>query len=272
MEREKKIRLIALDLDGTLTNSEKIITDYTKDVLRRAMEQGLSVALASGRATPGVLPLASQLELEQRGGFALSYNGARITDLTKGQVLHESAVPREHIGELYQFAAEQGVNLLSYSPDHEIVTERSNQWVELESKICGIPCRLVPDLKAELSYPVPKLLMTVEPCRMEEVEAKLAKQFEGRLEVFHSSPYFLEVMDYGYNKGTALAVLLNKLGLSREQLMACGDSGNDLAMIRMAGLGVAMGNADAAVKAEADYVTASNDEDGVAKAIEKFVL
>ncbi|MBQ8599693.1 MAG: HAD family phosphatase [Oscillospiraceae bacterium] len=273
MEKEKDIRLIALDLDGTLTNSEKIITAHTKDILRRAMEQGVYVALASGRPTPGVLPLAHELELEKQGGFALSYNGGRITDMRSGELLHESHVPQELIPELCQFAADNGVNIISYSPMNEVVTENpDDQWVELETRISGIPCRKVPDLAAELTYPVPKLLITVDPSRMEEVEQKLAKQFEGRLEVFHSSPFFLEMMEYGYNKGAALNVLLNKLELTKDHLMACGDSGNDIAMIRLAGIGVAMGNAEDAVKAQADYVTASNDEDGVAKAIEKFVL
>ena len=108
--------------------------------------------------------------------------------------------------------------------------------------------------------------------RLAELEPQMQAHFAGRIDVYHSEPYFLEAMPLGCTKATALEMLLDKLGLSRENLMVCGDSGNDLAMIRFAGLGVAMGNADEDVKAQADFVSTSNDEDGVAVAIEKFVL
>ena len=106
----------------------------------------------------------------------------------------------------------------------------------------------------------------------DEVEERMAAQFMPRIDVYHSAPFFIEAMPVGVNKGESLAILLEKLGMTAENLMACGDSGNDLAMIKLAGIGVAMGNAEDYVKEAADFVSADNDHDGVAVALEQFVL
>lgn len=273
MEKNKDIRLIALDLDGTLLNSKKEITPRTCAALEAAMAKGVRVVLASGRSLRGVLPTARKLDLERKHGFIISWNGAYVEDLTSHEVMHERLLPAEIVPELCAYAKEQDMGIMTYDPEGVSVSETPDmEWIHWEAVANGIPQRGVEDLVKEVTYPLHKMLLAFHPSRLEALEPPMVEHFAGRLDVYHSETCFLEAMPLGCTKASALEVLLQKLGLSRDNLLACGDSGNDVAMLRFAGIGVAMGNADDAVKAQADVVTASNDEDGIAEVIEKFVL
>ncbi len=268
-------KIITLDLDGTLTNAQKEITPRTLQALLRAQEEGIIVVLASGRPTYGIAPLADQLHLDHFGGFVLSYNGGKIIDwrtrsVVYEQVLHPSLPPR-----LHTYAEREGLPILTYT-EKEILTahEGEDEYMAEEARINKMPVRRVPDfLKAvrELGGSPTKCLMTGHPDRLiplvEEMQADLGEE----MEIFRSAPFFIELMPKGIDKAQSLQRLLDHLGLQREQLVACGDGFNDLTMIRFAGLGVAMANAEEAVKAEADYITASNEEDGVADVVERFL-
>ena len=135
-----------------------------------------------------------------------------------------------------------------------------------------IPVRQVENLPAEVTYPINKLLLTGDPADMPHVEELMQQEFAGKLSICRSQPFFIETMPLGVGKDTSLEILLRAKGLTPANLMACGDGWNDLPMIRLAGLGVAMGNAQAPVKAAADWLTADNDHDGVGLAVEKFIL
>ncbi len=273
MDKKRDIRLIALDLDGTLTNSEKIVTQKTKEAIWAAMDKGVEVVLASGRLTQGIEFIARELELYQRGGYILSYNGAYIVDLKTGKPLHQRLLDPVFVPELCDFAKKQNVAIATFRPDGLFVSDTDNdRYFTEDARNCRCPITAVEDLEKEVTFPIPKMLLSVEPSRLAEVEAAMVKQFEGRIDVYHSSPFFLEAMPLNCTKGGSLAILLEKLGLTAENLMACGDSANDLDMIRLAGMGVAMGNADDDVKAAAEFISADNDHDGVAVAIEQFIL
>lgn len=268
-----EIKVLALDLDGTLTNSQKIITPRTRAALDAAMEKGVTIVLASGRPTVGVRPVAEQLDLPRRGGCILSYNGGTVVDCTTWHTLYKKRLPAAIVPELCAFAARQDVAVLTYD-DRGIVTERPDDpWVQQEAAINHIPVHRVEDLAVYVNYPVSKMLFALDPARMDQVEAAAQKRFAGRLDVYRSCGFFLEAMPLGVTKDAGLAALLGRMGLCRKNLMACGDGMNDLPMLRYAGVGVAMQNADAAVKLGADYVTrADNDHDGVAEAVELFIL
>lgn len=269
----KKIKMLALDLDGTLTNSEKVITPKTRQVLEKAMDAGVTVVLASGRPTVGIRPLAKELELEKRGGCILAYNGGKIVDCATGETLYQKQFPQEMIRPVCDFVKEMQVNVLSYDANGIVTEQPEDEWAGREGVICKVPLQKVDDLAAYLDYPVSKLLITLDPNRMAEVEAEAKRRFGTQLGVFRSCDCFIEVVPQGVSKDVSLAALLERKGLTREELMAVGDGMNDLPMLRFAGLGVAMANADPAVKAEADAVTlADNDHDGVAEAIEQYIL
>ena len=265
-------RVLALDLDGTLTNSEKIITPRTKQALLEAADAGTTVVLASGRPTVGIWPLARELELEKRGGCILSYNGGKIIDCKTGQTLVQHAFPPEVIPTVCTFARYWNVVALTYDANGIVTEQPDNPYVQEEARINKIPVRKVDDLAAEITWPINKLLLVGDPVDMPHVEELMQQEFAGRLSIYRSAPFFIETMPLGVEKSASLSLLLKVMGLSPKDLMACGDGWNDLPMIQFAGLGVAMANAVPQVRAAADFVTKDNDHDGVGLAVEKFIL
>lgn len=265
-------KVLALDLDGTLTDSKKQITPRTEAALRKAAAKGVRIVLASGRPTVGVQPLADRLDLAENGGCILSYNGGRIVDCKTGQTLVQHAFPPELVGPVCEFAHEAGIVALTYDAQGILTEDPDNPYVQEEARINGIPARKVDDLASAVTFPVNKFLLVGDPERMPHAEEMMQQRFAGKLSIYRSQPFFIETMPLGVEKAASLALLLRTMGLFDKNLMACGDGWNDLPMIQYAGMGVAMGNAVPPVKAAADYVTADNDHDGVGLAVEKFIL
>ncbi len=273
MEFKNNIQLIALDLDGTLTNSDKIVTERTKDALKKAMDKGVKIVLASGRLPQGIEFIARELEMQERGGYILAYNGGYIADAKSGEVLYRRLLSAEFVPELCEFARKNQVALATFAEDGTFYSESvEDRWLVEDAGNCRCPLKKVDDLAQSVNFPIHKMLVSVEPQRRNEIEERMATQFVPRIDVYHSAPFFIEAMPVGVNKGESLAILLEKLGMTSANLLACGDSGNDLAMIKLAAIGVAMGNAEDYVKEAADFVSSDNDHDGVAEAIERFIL
>lgn len=272
MEKAKQIpyRAIALDLDGTLTNHEKVVTPKTREALLKAASEGAVIILASGRPTYGIEPVAECLELNQRGGYILSYNGGNIVNAKTGEKLFSQFLPDEVIPELYAYAKEHGHALLGYA-GNEIITEMpDDQYVKEESRINKMNIRKVDNLFESLEPHPTKLLMTGDPTLMLKAEEELVEKLGDRMDIFRSAPFFLELVPKGIDKAKSLTRLLTKINLTPADLIAFGDGYNDLSMLKLAGMGVAMENAAPEVRAEADYVTLSNEEDGVAAALTHF--
>lgn len=265
-----KYSIIALDLDGTLTNHQKEVTPRTRTALFRAMEEGASVVLASGRPTYGIRPVADCLELEKRGGYILSYNGGKIIDWKTKEVLYAKQLPDGVIPLLHGYARRNGYALLGYAGG-EILTEvPDDKYVHEEARINKMDIRKVDSLPEHLEKNPIKLLLTGEPDQMVKAEAELMDIIGDRMDVFRSAPFFIELVPKGIDKALSLQRLLSRLRLTAADLIAFGDGYNDLSMLRYAGMGVAMANAMPEVRAEADYVTLSNEEDGVAAALDRF--
>jgi len=266
-----KYKIIALDIDGTLASSEHKILPETKDALIAAQEKGLKVILASGRPTPGVMNLAKALKLDEFGGFILSYNGGRITNMKTKEIIHEVFLTPEEAHEIYDLATENKVNIMAYDGD-DIITEREDEYSQLESHINTMPLRLTDDFKKAVVNDTIKTLTTGDPEILAEIEQKYIEKFGERFSISRSLPFFLEVMPLGINKALSLGRLLNKLDMTPADMVACGDGFNDIEMVKYAGLGVAMGNAVDEVKAASDYVTRSNDDNGIVDVLEKFIF
>ena len=268
-------RLISLDLDGTLTNSDKVITPHTFEVLMRAQAAGVRLVLCSGRPTYGIAALARQLKLEENGGFVLSCNGANIIDWITGDLLFRQPLEARFLPKLLELADAHGLPLLTYCGDCILATRNDSVYLDEEARINQMPVEVVTDFIAEASRlegGAPKCLIPGDPELLVELEEKMKTIFGDALSISRSAPFFLEIMAPGVGKDHSLARLLAHLDLSREQLIAFGDGFNDLTMLRFAGMGVAMANAADEVKAVADFVTLSNDEDGVGHAVEQWVL
>ena len=263
-------RAIALDLDGTLTNHDKVVTPRTRQALLKAQEQGAIIILASGRPTYGIVPVAECLELEKRGGYILSYNGGNIVNAKTGEKLFSQFLPDAVIPILYKYAKEKSHALLGYA-GNEIITEMPDDpYVKEESRINKMNIRKVDNLLDALEPHPTKLLMTGDPTDMIKAEEELVEILGEKMDIFRSAPFFLELVPKGIDKAQSLLRLLSKINLTPADLMAFGDGYNDLSMLKLAGVGVAMANAAPEVRADADYVTLSNEEDGVAAALLHF--
>lgn len=263
-------RAIALDLDGTLTNHDKVVTPRTRQALLQAESKGAIIILASGRPTYGIVPVAECLELEKRGGYILSYNGGNIVNAKTGEKLFSQFLPDAVIPILYKYAKEKNHALLGYA-GNEIITEMpDDQYVKEESRINKMNIRKVDNLLDALEPHPTKLLMTGDPTDMIKAEEELVEILGEKMDIFRSAPFFLELVPKGIDKAQSLLRLLSKINLTPADLMAFGDGCNDLSMLKLAGVGVAMANAAPEVRADADYVTLSNEEDGVAEALLHF--
>ena len=267
-----RYEMLVLDLDGTLTNSEKKITPPTKQALLEIQEAGKKVVLASGRPTPGITPLAEMLDLAKYGSYILAFNGARIINCRTGQIVYDKTVPTSAIPEVYNIVKEfQDVDVITYT-DKEIISGiKSNKFDEIEAMITGMPIVEVENFVEYIDFPINKFLVTGEPEVLDEVAKVLKKRFHSFLNVYKSQPFFLEVVPQNIDKANSLQKLLNSIGLTADQMICCGDGMNDLSMIEYAGLGVAMENAEPLVKEKADFITKSNDDDGVLYVINQFM-
>lgn len=266
-------QILVLDLDGTLTNSKKEITKPTLEALIELQERGKKVVLASGRPTYGVEPLARQLHLERYGSYILSFNGAKITDCRSGNIIYNKTLPPETIPEIYEIASHYPVDILAYSSDKIYSGLKSNEYSELESQINHIPLTPLTDFCGTVStFLNNKFLLTGEPDDIAAAKKELTDRFRGLLNIYCSEPFFLEIVPQRIDKASSLQKLLSSLGLTADEMICCGDGYNDLTMIEYAGLGVAMENAQPLVREKADFVTRSNDEDGVLHVIEQFMM
>lgn len=267
--------IIALDLDGTLTNSEKNITPRTFDALMKAQREGVRLVLASGRPTFGIAALANQLQLADYGGYVLSYNGGRIIDWCEKTVIFSQVVDQKLVPILYDFAEKAQLPIVTYLPEAILASKNEGEYLAEEARINGMPIVVAQNFVEEamqIAGGSTKFLIPGEPELLIQLESEMKAALSEQMEVFRSAPFFLELPPKGIDKAQSLQRLLTHLGLERESLMAFGDGFNDLSMIQFAGQGVAMANAVEEVKSIADFVTTSNEEDGIAHALEQLLF
>lgn len=268
-----KYKLIVLDLDGTLTNNKKEITPRTLDTLLKAQEMGVKVVLASGRPTYGIAPIAKKLKLDQYGGYILSYNGGEIINWQTGELLYKNLLEPEILPYLYQCAKDNDFAIMTYDGEYVITENPNDIYVRKASLVNVMPIKGVENfLDAVTPHPISKCLIMGEADKLAALEKEMNKTLNGRMGVFRSEPYFLELVPKGIDKAQSSAFLLSSLGIDKDEMIAIGDGYNDVSLIQYAGLGVAMANAQEIVRESANYITLSNEEDGVAYAIEKFVF
>ncbi len=260
--------IIVLDLDGTLTNRDKVITPKTKKALMEIQERGKKIVLASGRPTDGVMPLARELKLEKYGSYILSFNGGMITNCRTGEAVFSRLLPVEANAKIIGLAEEERVTILTYDGHTLITNDAESPYSKLENKINSMEVRQIDDLKSYVTYPVPKFLMMDDGDYLAMVEPRVKAAMGKNFSIYRSEPFFLEILPRGIDKAQSLARLLEILGLDKERMIACGDGYNDLTMIKFAGLGVAMENAVLPVRKAADYITMSNNDDGIAHVVE----
>lgn len=272
-KKPMKKKVLVLDIDGTLTNSAKIITDRTKEALWNMQASGGIVVIASGRPTKGTRFVSEECRLKEYGGYVLSYNGARIVRYRDGEILYNHPFPKQYLPELFEVTKSHDVGLITYDTQDNVITgTRRDRFMELESRINSLPIIDVADFVGAVTFPISKCLFSGEPDLLAPLTLELQNRYAGVLNVYRSEPFFLEIMPPAVDKAYALSHLIPSLGFTSEDVVCCGDGFNDITMLQYAGVGVAMANAQAAVKEAADEITLSNDEDGLVPVIEKYFM
>ena len=264
-------RFLALDIDGTVTNSKKEITPAVHSEIRRLQDAGIPVALVSGRPAQGIRHVADELNFSEYDCYVLAFNGGRIINSKTGELMYHQAISINLAKEVCKAAEDYNVAIVTYKGDEIISSQPDNQYTRIESYVTRMPVRGVESMEEEMDFEPDKFLFVGEPDRLEQLLPIMQKRFEDRLNIFRSEPFFMEIVPLGIDKAKSLDRLLDKLGLDSTQLVACGDGFNDVSMVNFAGMGVAMGNACAETKAVANYIAPSNDQDGVADAVRKFI-
>jgi hypothetical protein len=266
------IKLLALDLDGTLTNHEKKVSQRNREYIRKAQEAGVKIILASGRPVLGIKNVADELDLWNMGGYILAYNGGHIIDCKTGQDIVKKTISMEYVHDICDVINRFKVYPLCYDDVGVICENNTDKYVLQEGYNNSIPVTKVASLEDRITGPVVKFMVVGEPEELHNAYVYLQDKLNHKLNLFFSEPYFLEITPMGIEKANSLKSLLEFVGIAREHLMACGDGLNDISMLEYAGLSVAMDNAYDQTKQAADYIVASNEEDGVAEAIQRFIL
>lgn len=262
-------KLVAIDMDGTLLTPELEISKATVEAVRKAIETGTIITLSTGRMYLAALPFANLLQLDVP---IITCNGALTKCSKTGKVYDLKTVQPRYCSEIIRYCREEGLSVSVYDDD-EIFVEKDSENIEIHEEMDMAEPITVDDLNTAVDGSVIKLLFNGRNKRKLEYHAnRLYEQYGEKLNFYFSLPYFVEIVNKHANKSNALKDLAAKLDIKREEIIAIGDNYNDMDMIQYAGLGVAMGNSPRYLKEAADFVTRSNDEDGVRHVIEKFIL
>ena len=267
-----KYRVLAADLDGTLVTDDKRVTERTKEAVKAMTEKGGIMVLASGRPSHGIWPVAKELSLDEEGGYILAYNGGELIDCRDGSIKFSVSLPKERIPQIISLSRQYETAILTYE-GADIITESSEDpYVHGEARNVRMNIRQIDDLIAYLDFPVVKLMMVGSEEKIAEMEPIVREALGEEFSVFRSEAYHLEILPAGIDKGSGLVKTLEYLNIPAQESIACGDYDNDVPMVKAAGLGVSMENGCPMIRECADYITASNEADGVARVIERFML
>lgn len=265
-------KLIAIDMDGTLLNTDKVISEQNKHAIAQAKKQGVTVVLASGRPLQGMVDSLKQLNMNSNDDYVLCYNAAMIQNIGTGEVIRECLVSGKDAKRVAKFAEERSCNYHAFSKIHGLITPRDSHYTQHEAKINDLTVTLMDFDTLEDDHPIVKTML-VDPVEiLQPIVDSVPQTLKNDYSVVRSAPFFLEFNNPLSNKGEGVKALAKHLGIEQNEVMCIGDAGNDHDMLKYAGLAVVMQNADEETKSLADHITDTNNNSGVAKAIEKFVL
>lgn len=267
------IKLIAVDIDDTLLSSQGKVLPSTLTAIQAALEQEIKVVLCSGRPLAGIRPYLNELGIVGPTQYVIA-NGGGMIESTTGEVIAKHLVNNADYRHLTAFAQEHQVPFNIVDQNSEIITaDRDIYWliaVQAWENKAGILVREPDEFPND--FQIAKGVFVDTEANLDAIEAEVRAEFSDHLYVVRAGREFLELMNPNAGKGRALQDLSAALQIQPEEVMAVGDEGNDIAMFNFAGTAVAMGNGTDEAKSHADFVTSSNDEDGLAAAIEKFAL
>lgn len=274
MEQEKKIKILFLDLDGTLLNDNKEITDGNRNAINTALSQGHKIVITTGRPLPSAILLSKELGLTKKGCYAIAYNGAEIYDLYEKKTIFKKTVPLEYVRYLMDSAYKFNLHVQTYTSSH-ILSERDTPALKRYESLTNLTSRIVPDVIAELTEEPGKVIVIDydSPAALKAYEDFIKDWSKDKIDYIYSCPQYLEIVSPGMSKGHAIEILCESLGIPLKNTIAAGDAQNDLSMLKTAEIGAVMKNANDDIKKIGDYITErDNNHDGVAEIIEHFML
>jgi len=260
-------KLIAIDLDDTLLDAQKVCSKKNEEALIKAAGMGIHIVLTSGRAMESIAHYSRQLGIKD---YTIAIAGAQVFD-GDGKLMYSTTLPSDLAQKVMHWAHEKGLHYQVYLEDTGLTYTKRGKYAEFYEKNCNIKGTEKPDLLQMENLVTPKILIVDSADVIAKYKAEIRPLFP-ELRFENSQPEYLEVLNPETSKGNALAWLGRKLGISAEETIAIGDSELDVSMLKYAGLGIAVSNGNKIALDNADHITDANDRDGVAKAIEKFVF
>lgn len=265
-------KLVALDMDGTLLSSDGTISQENKAAISAARKQGVSIVLASGRPLEGMTWALNELDMTGNNDFVLSYNASLIQRVSTKEIIRSETLTGLDAKNIASLAHDLGVHVHAFTRRQGLITPENNYYTDHEAKINGLAITVEDFATLENDEEVMKVMMIDDPDRLSAAIAQLPKELYQRYTIVQSAPFFLEFMNPNSNKGVGVEALAEYLDIKQSEVICMGDAGNDHHMIEYAGLGVAMGNATKETKAIANFITDTNNNAGVAKVIQQFIL
>ncbi len=264
-------KLIALDLDGTLYNDQKIITPATRNALLRAQDVGVRLMISSARPVPGLYRPRDELDMMSHDGILMAYNGGRILMASDNRLLSATNIPLEAAKDVLKALERLPVTPILDDGHIFYVTDPAAYKVEYECRNNDMTCDRVRNLAEFIDFEPAKILMSVQPDQISDVQRIIAHLLPQGLIVVQTAAFYLEIIPETVGKGGALLEVCELLHIDPAQTIAFGDSENDISILRTAGQGIAMGNASDTVRAAADQITRSNNDDGIAAALDMLL-
>lgn len=266
------IKIITIDLDGTLFDYNKKISEENKKALMKAKELGVKIVITTGRPLSGVMPTLKELNLTSDNDYVIIYNGAKVFNVGTGETIFNSSITGKTVKELYYESKRLCVHYHAFRINEELITVDHNPYTDVEATINHTKDYIYDFEKIEDDELFIKAMHVDSKDNVTRVMRDVNPKFYTEFSMVRSSEIFLEFLNKNTDKGKALIALANHLNIPLKNTMAIGDAGNDLPMIVTAGVGVAMENAYPEVKGKADFITLDNEHSGVAYAINKFIL
>ena len=264
------VKLIAIDLDGTLLNSHHQISDSVFSVLQQAKDKNIHIILASGRPYSGIQPYLQHLKFDRAGHYCISNNGSVIHDAANGNHLIDFLVNMDDYRSIYQQTERLSLSLHALG-NNKIFTANKviGFYTTHEAYLSNTLIHYIPMDEMPEDMLFTKLMISAEESDLTSAIKKIPATFFQQYTLVRSTPYFLELLNKNANKGLAIQTLAKKLNIHKHEIMCIGDQNNDLPMFDVAGTCIAMDNATDELKFRATDITDNNNSDGVAKAIQK---
>ena len=264
-------KLVAIDMDGTLLNNAKQITPENYEAIQKARQNGVKIVLASGRPLVGFKRYLEELHLVSEDDYVVAFNGAIVQSSGGNKIISKTTLDLEDYKELYELSKTLKVNIHALT-ETTVISPKDSKYTRLEAEINLIPSEIIAVEEVPLDTAILKVMFIDDPEIIDEIIDKIPETVSSKYTVVRSEPFFLEFLHKSVNKGAGVANLAKSLNIKQEEIICIGDAGNDMHMVKYAGLGVAMGNAFPEVKRVANFITKTNEQNGVAHVINKFIL